>query len=184
MKITAFAGSNSLNSINKELVKFTLKSFQVDDVKLLDLNDFEMPIYSIDRERIGIPKEAEQFVKDIQESDALIIALAEHNGSFTVALRNIMDWASRYDRGFFANKPILLMATSPGRNGAKSVLKEGMETFPYFKGNVLETFSLPEFFKNFDMETGRMTNLGYKNRLDHTVDAFKNEVLLGKAMVI
>lgn len=184
MKIVAFAGSNSSNSINKELVKFTLKSFQNDTIEFLDLNDFEMPIYSSDREREGMPVEAKQFVELIGQSDAIIISLAEHNGSFTVALRNIMDWASRFERGFFANKPILLMAASPGANGAKSVLKDGVETFPYFRGNVVKTFSLPEFYKNYDMETGTVTNLGYKHQLDHIITTFRNEVLLGKAIAV
>jgi len=40
-------------------------------VKFLDLNDFEMPIYSIDREtESGIPDLAKSFYKEIGEADA------------------------------------------------------------------------------------------------------------------
>lgn len=183
MKILAFAGSNSSTSINKELLKFTLRSFQGHRVEILDLNDFEMPIYSIDREVDGIPVMAKQFVELIEKSDALIISLAEHNGRLSVALRNVIDWASRYNRGFLANKPIFLMSTSPGANGAKSVLRDGQEMFPYFKGNVVETFSLPEFYKNFDMETGLLTNAAYKSQLDGILKNFKNELMVGQAIM-
>lgn len=49
MKIVAFAGSNSSTSINKELVKYTLKQFSNDEVILLDLNDFQAPLFSVDQ---------------------------------------------------------------------------------------------------------------------------------------
>lgn len=45
MKILAFAGSTSSTSINRELVKFVLKSFQDDEINLIDLNDYSMPVF-------------------------------------------------------------------------------------------------------------------------------------------
>jgi len=48
MKIIAFAGSNSANSINKKLITSVSKYYkEADDIiEILDLNDYEMPIYS------------------------------------------------------------------------------------------------------------------------------------------
>lgn len=51
MKILAFAGSSSSTSINRELVKFVLKDFQEDEINLIDLNDFNMPVFSVDLEK-------------------------------------------------------------------------------------------------------------------------------------
>lgn len=45
MKILAFAGSSSSTSINRELVKFVLKDFQEEEINLIDLNDFTMPVF-------------------------------------------------------------------------------------------------------------------------------------------
>ena len=45
MKILAFAGSNSTVSINKKLVTFASTFFSENEVEILDLNDYEMPIY-------------------------------------------------------------------------------------------------------------------------------------------
>lgn len=45
MKILAFAGSTSSTSINRELVKFVLKDFQNEEINLIDLNDFDMPVF-------------------------------------------------------------------------------------------------------------------------------------------
>ena len=95
MKILAFGGSNSKDSINKQLAAFAAKQFEDAEVELLDLNDFEMPIFSIDREKqAGIPDLALNFAQKIDASDLLIISLAEHNSSYTVAFKNIFNWIS------------------------------------------------------------------------------------------
>ncbi|RYX80586.1 NADPH-dependent FMN reductase, partial [bacterium] len=41
MKIIAFAGSSSKNSINKKLAIYTSSLFKDADVEVLDLNDYE-----------------------------------------------------------------------------------------------------------------------------------------------
>ncbi|MFT5707446.1 MAG: chromate reductase, partial [Oceanospirillaceae bacterium] len=62
MKLLAFAASNSTKSINKQLATFTTTLIEHTQVELLDLNDYEMPIYSEDREQAsGIPAKAQQF---------------------------------------------------------------------------------------------------------------------------
>ena len=59
MNILAFAGSNSTVSINKKLVTFASTFFPDDEVEILDLNDFEMPIYKRETELAsGIPQKA------------------------------------------------------------------------------------------------------------------------------
>ncbi|MGB1252044.1 MAG: NADPH-dependent FMN reductase, partial [Candidatus Promineifilaceae bacterium] len=50
MTILAFGASNSRNSINKALVTYAATLIN-NDVEIIDLNDFEMPIYSQDREQ-------------------------------------------------------------------------------------------------------------------------------------
>ncbi|WP_373564641.1 NADPH-dependent FMN reductase [Sphingobacterium sp. E70] len=52
MKVFAFAGSNSSTSINKQLVKFVLKSFSDHEINLIDLNDYNMPVFSVDLEKM------------------------------------------------------------------------------------------------------------------------------------
>ncbi len=176
MKILAFAGSNSSTSINKKLVEYASSYFSEDEVEILDLNDYEMPIYSTDRElKGGIPQLAHDFAKKIDESDLLIISFAEHNGNFTTAFKNVYDWVSRVkNRPAFGNKPMLLMATSYGPNGGASVLNIAKGTMPYAGGNVLETFSLPVFSQNFNAQTG-IVNVDLKKALEHKIETIKAE---------
>ena len=94
----------------------------------------------------------------IGNSDAVIISFAEHNGSYTVAYKNIFDWASRINPKVFQNKPMVLLATSPGPGGASSVLAAATASAPYFDGVVKASLSVPSFYDNFDIEQGRITN--------------------------
>lgn len=156
MKILGFAGSNSSESINKQLVEYTTSLFEHAEVEILDLNDYEMPIYGIDKENSnGIPQLAHDFAEKIDNADLLVVSLAENNGAYSVAFKNVFDWMSRISgRSAFGDKPMLLMATSPGGKGGKFVLEMAKNRMPFSGGKVLETFSLPKFDDNFNEGKG------------------------------
>ncbi len=155
MNIVAFGASSSKASINQQLAAYAANQIEGANVTLLDLNDFEMPIYSIDKEKEnGIPQLAKDFKSATLNSDGIIVSLAEHNGSFPSAFKNVIDWVSRLEGKIWAEKPLLLLATSPGPRGAKSVLEHATNTFPYRGATVTGSFSLPSFFQNFSNEEG------------------------------
>ncbi len=155
MKIVAFAGSNSKKSINKELVIYASRQFKDAEVELLDLNDYEMPLFGVDLEaEIGQHEKAKLFLNKISSADLLIVSLAEHNGSYSVAFKNILDWASRINGKVFQNKPMFLMATSTGSRGGISVLEIAQKRFPIHAALVKAVFSLPFFTKNFNSQLG------------------------------
>ncbi len=156
MKILAFAGSNSEVSINKKLVTFAASFFSEHEVEIIDLNHYEMPIYKNEREiENGIPQLAFDFAEKIDESDLLLISLAEHNGSYSTAFKNIYDWVSRIKgRKAYGGKPVFLMAAAPGRRGGASVLAAATARFPFDGATILETFSLPFFNENFSEKDG------------------------------
>ena len=181
MKIIAFAASNSSNSINKKLATNATTFFQGETIEILDLNDFEMPLFSSDRvAKNGIPRLATDFARKIDESDLLIISLAEHNGSYSVAFKNIFDYISRLpNRKAFGDKPVLLMATSPGGRGGATVLEMAKNNLPYSGGNVVGTFSLPGFYENFDDSKG-IINERLRSELEKITSLVKGIVLRGK----
>ena len=74
-KIVAFGASSSSKSINKIFATYAAKQIQNSQAIILDLNNFEMPIYSEDYERIhGIPNKAYEFKNIIKDSDGIIIS--------------------------------------------------------------------------------------------------------------
>ena len=164
-KIITFGASSSKNSINKQLAIYAAHLFQNATVEILDLNNYEMPIFSVDREKEnGIPALAEEFYTKIGSADLIVLSLAEHNGAYSSAFKNILDWASRINAKTFQQKPMLLLATSPGPRGGSTVLEIGKNRFPFQGADLKGSFSLPNFNENFDLETG-ITNPELKSEL-------------------
>lgn len=154
-KILAFGASSSKNSINKTFAEFTAKQLAEIKLKLLDLNDYEMPIFSVDRENEnGIHALAQQFKEEIKSANGIIISFAEHNGAYSAAFKNIYDWVSRINNNVWESKPLFLLATSPGGRGGKSVLEMAYNRYHRGYTNTIVTFSLPSFGKNFSVESG------------------------------
>ncbi len=165
MKIIAFGGSNSSNSINRKFAAYAASLFPEAETEVLDLNDFPMPLYSIDIEKEqGQPESSRRFLAKISEADLLIISLAENNSSFNVGFKNIFDWNSRIDPKQFQNKPMLLLATSPGKRGASSVLESGRTIFPFHGAQIQGVFSLPSYNENFNEQNG-IINIELKENL-------------------
>ena len=149
-KILAFAGSTSSTSINKKLATFAAQNLKNTTFKVIDLRDFKMPIYSEDEEKEnGFPEDAKRFSALFDEYDGFILSLAEHNSSYAAAFKNIYDWSSRVEGNVFRNKPLLLMAASPGGRGGASVLEAGIARFSRMGAKELVSFSFPNFYNNF-----------------------------------
>lgn len=170
MKILAFAGSNSQKSINKQLAAYAASLFENADVEVLDLNDFEMPLFSVDLEKeIGQHEKAKLFLDKIENADILVVSLAENNGNYSVAFKNVFDWSSRISKEVFQQKPMLLMATSPGPRGGASVLDIAKNAFPRYGGQIKAIFSLPSFNTNFDLEQNKISNSELDKELKDTI---------------
>ena len=109
-KILAFGASTSSNSINRQLAWHAAGLAPDAEVTRLDLRDLEIPLYSTDAEAsAGVPKDALKFLELVRAHDAVVVSLAEHNGSYTAAFKNLYDWASRADQKVWADKPMLLL---------------------------------------------------------------------------
>lgn len=182
MKVLAFAASNSRASINKQLVGHAINVLTHEispsaACEVIDLNDYEMAIYSTDRENeSGIPQAAHDFFAKIGAADALIISFAEYNGSYTSAYKNVYDWASRINMKVFQNKPILMMSASPGGRGGANVLKTATEAAPHFGGQVVDSLSVARFGDAFDRETGALTDQDLSAKLRAGLNALAQAV--------
>lgn len=174
-KIVALAGSNSKNSINKTLATHVAKQVENTETIVADLNDYDLPLYSIDLEREkGIPVDASRLDDLLASADGLVISLAEHNGSYATAFKNAYDWMSRINQKVWKNKPMLLMATSPGGRGGASVLQTAKSGFPYLGANIVADFSLPLFHTNFSEEG--LTNPELNADLNQKIKLFAKAV--------
>lgn len=173
MKIIAFAGSNSKKSINKKLATYVSHLFENATIEVLDLNDFALPVFGVDLEaEIGQPQLAKDFLDKLATADIIVMSLAENNGSYSTAFKNTFDWASRQYKDVFQQKPMLLMATSPGGRGGASVLELAKNNLPRYGANIKAVFSLPSFNENFDIEHNRISNPELDNQIKEIVGNF------------
>ncbi len=155
MKVLSLGGSTSSESINRRFARYAASLISEADVTDLDLRTLEVPLYSVDlEERDGAPADAQRFLDMIRSHDAIVISLAEHNGSYTAAFKNLYDWVSRIEQELWSGKPMLLLASSPGGRGGATVLEAAKATFPRMGADLRASFSLPSFYDNFDAKTG------------------------------
>jgi len=154
-KIIAFGASSSIHSINKKLATYAASCVPNAQATILDLNDYEMPIFSVDRQnKDGFPQLVHDFKDLLMSADGIIISFAEHNSSYSAAFKNIFDWISRFDGDIWYSKPMLLLATNDGDRGAKTVLEQANNRIARKNSYDVPHFSLPNFSKTFDQNKG------------------------------
>jgi chromate reductase len=106
-KLLFFAGSARRDSTNKKLASLaaTLAKGSGVEITLLDLKDFEMPLYDGDLEsEMGLPENAIRLKQIFTDHDGFFIASPEYNSSISPLLKNALDWISRPHE---ANEPSL-----------------------------------------------------------------------------
>lgn len=124
-KILAFAGSTRTGSFNKKLVKVSATGAieAGAEVTIIDLRDFDMPLYDGDLEQTQGPPSKAQSLKDLmKQHDGFLISSPEYNSSISGVLKNTIDWTSRPSEGepplvCFKEKVAGIMSASPGGLG-------------------------------------------------------------------
>ena len=175
-KIILIAGTNSSKSINRSLLYYAAEKLH--DVILTELlmTDYILPLYGIDYEREkGIPESAHEFKNKIKTADGVLISLAEHNGAYTVAFKNVLDWVSRIQNDVWLNKPMLVMSTSPGSRGGVGVLNMFYNRYIRTNKSIVGKFSLPLFSKNLDIDNNHMKQ-PYETELSALIEKFQSTV--------
>ena len=176
-KVIGFAGSNSSQSINVELVSHVLSKLTSVSQEHIVLTDFEIPMYNIDTEQAsGIPIDVQLLKNKIAEADGLVLSVNEHNGSWCAYFKNVFDWLTRADRNFLQDTKVLLMSTSPGARGASSSLDYAKQTLPRFGAQVVESFSFPSFQDNFNAETKTISDPTLQMGVQEVIGSFLNEL--------
>lgn len=173
--IVTIGGSSSKNSINKILAEYAGSLLKNAILTKVDLNEFEMPLFSVDLEKEeGFPKGALALNEVIEKADGFIISLSEHNGAYSTAFKNAFDWLSRINGKVWRNKPMLLLSTSPGIRGGQSVLNIALDRFPFNGGNIIGSMPFPSFNENF--KEGEIVDSNLKTNLQILVDEFEKEI--------
>lgn len=96
-KIAVVVGSTREGSFNKMLAKLAVARLEAHGASVteVDLDEFDLPIYSAALEVGAFPPDALRLKQLLVEQDGLLIVSPEYNGSIPALLKNAIDWASR-----------------------------------------------------------------------------------------
>lgn len=170
-RVLAFAGSNNKKSINYQLVQFTTSLIQDVEIDVLDIRDWDIPMYSLNLDAGEAPEKIVELITLLQEYDGFIIASPEHNGGTPAFFKNIIDWLSRKQKNAFGKNPTFLMSTSPGAKGGSTNLKYLVHSLPYQGAMIATTYSLPSFYDHF--KDGKVVEGDYLGELHESIGEFK-----------
>jgi chromate reductase len=114
------------------------------------------------------------FREKIQKSDGVIFVTPEYNRAIPGVLKNAIDVATRpYGKSSFNDKPVGIIANSPGPLGGVSAAKTLQNILPGISGPIMQQ---PEAYLNgvgdaFDAD-GNLTKESLKPVLQAYIDAF------------
>lgn len=183
MKLLLFAGSLRAQSVNKKLIH-TIQAHlngQNIEYKLIDLINFQAPVYNGDIETTtGIPETIKNLAELIAQTDGLIIATPEYNGSISSPLKNTVDWLSRCKPMPLVNKHLFLASASPSQFGGIRGIWHTRVPFEILKVHVFpEMFSLSFADAQFDSTNkliDQKTDAQLKKLLNQFVEYVKNHI--------
>lgn len=118
MKFLGLSGSLRKASNNTGLLRAAQNNLPTGvSMEIADLSD--VPFFNADlTER---PASVEKLFQQMEQADALVLACPEYNYSIAPALKNAIDWASRYpDNALLAGKACALLSAGGGMGGARS----------------------------------------------------------------
>ncbi len=173
-----FAGSARKASTNKQLASLAARTAKEAgaEVTLIDLADFDMPIYNGDLEAdTGLPENAKRLKQLFVEHNGFFIASPEYNSSISALLKNALDWISRphteNEPGLWAfnGKVAALGSVAPGALGGL----RGLVPLRMMLGNigvavVPSQVAVSNGVTAFD-ESGALVSEPHKQLLDTTV---------------
>jgi NAD(P)H-dependent FMN reductase len=166
-KILAFAGSLREHSYSKRVLRTAAEGAKnaSGEVTLIDLRDYEMPIYDADiQANEGFPENAVRLQKLLLEHDGLLIASPEYNASLPAALKNAIDWTSRANGELklgecYKGKVAAIMTVSPGVFGGIRCLAHLRAVLTILLVNTLPTeIAVGNVKDKFDGDDAEMTD--------------------------
>jgi NAD(P)H-dependent FMN reductase len=179
-KILAFSGSSSSTSINQQLVSHAASLIDGAAVTLIDIRDFPLPVHSVDLEEGPFPDNAQKLKALFAEHDGFLISSPEYNGSMPAIFKNMIDWLSRMEGKIFEDKPVLILSTSPGRNGGATNLANLVKLLPWWGADLVGSLAVGGFNDVFDKTGGRLSDTKLAGELEALVAKLETQVLAGR----
>ena len=171
MRIEIISGSPRTNSVTKRIalyLKSWLENNTDHEIGLIDLQEWNLPplqsvFMSIDK----TPEEFRPLSKRIFNADAFILVSPEYNGSYSPALKNLLDHFPKRH-----HKPFGIVTASPGAMGGIRAAQQLLLLVPALFGIVSPYMLIvPAIDKKIDAE-GNLLDSGFQNNIHNFVTEF------------
>jgi NAD(P)H-dependent FMN reductase len=183
VRVLVFSASLRAESLNSRLARLAAATVEATggDVDLASMTEFDAPSYDGDIQTSdGFPAGAEELRRRLELADAFVVASPEYNASIPGALKNAIDWVSRFRPQPFNELHGLLVSASPSMVGGNRGLWALRIPFEHLGARLYpDMFSLAQAHKAFDSE-GRIANEQLQERFEANVANFMDLVEASK----
>lgn len=172
MNIEIISSSPRENSLTVRVAKFLTnelsKKLDKHTVNLLDVRDFPLPmVQDVWGSLEKVPTEWKPLGERMFAADAFIIVTPEYNGSYSPAMKNLLDHFAKQNR-----KPFGIVTASPGAMGGIRASQQLQQMICAFFGVPCpHLLIVPNVDKKFD-ETGVLTDELFQKNVDTFVEEF------------
>mmetsp|Transcript_4606 Transcript_4606/g.14603 ORF Transcript_4606/g.14603 Transcript_4606/m.14603 type:complete len:221 (-) Transcript_4606:685-1347(-) len=181
-RVVCIPGSVRPGSVNQRLLDIAGRRLadRGCEVRRMDLDKFDLPLFSEEREKKGVSFLPE--LKDMMDqADGIVVASPEYNGSMTPLLVNAISWLSRPLPGSdepmyasFRGKVGLVISASPGGLGGLRGVSHTRDLLVNLGTKVIpESVSIGGAFKAFDGD--RLVIPAQEQLLEDSVQRFFEE---------
>lgn len=171
MKIEIISGSPRVNSVTRR-VALNLKKWldsNTDHVTgIIDMKDWRLPpVQSVFVSVERTPDEFKALAERIFNADAFILATPEYNGSYSPAMKNLLDHFPKQH-----HKPFGIVTASPGAFGGIRASQQLLQLIPSLFG-IASPYLLivPAVDKKFD-ETGTLIDPNFEKSVHNFISEF------------
>lgn len=179
VRFLVFAASLRRGSLNSQLAELaaTCISANGGQVDVAAMRDFDAPSYDQDvQHEQGFPPGAEEFRRRLEACQGFVVAAPEYNASMPGALKNAIDWVSRFQPQPFNERHGLLMSASPSMIGGNRGLWALRVPLEHLGARVYpDMFSLAQAHRAFTAE-GRLADEQLQQRFDTNLINFMDQV--------
>ena len=160
--VLVFSASLRADSLNSRLARLAAATVEAygGDVDLASMAEFDAPSYDGDIQASdGFPAGAEEFRRRLERADAFVVASPEYNSSIPGALKNAIDWVSRFRPQPFNELHGLLISASPSMVGGNRGLWALRVPFEHLGARLYpDMFSLAQAHKASTLMGGLRTS--------------------------
>ena len=179
VRFLVFSASLRRGSLNSQLAELaaTCISANGGQVDVAAMRDFDAPSYDQDvQHEEGFPPGAEEFRRRLEACQGFVVAAPEYNASMPGALKNAIDWVSRFAPQPFNERHGLLLSASPSMSGGNRGLWALRVPLEHLGARVYpDMFSLAQAHRAFTVE-GRLADEQLQQRFDTNIINFLDQV--------